>query len=217
MIYLEDQYLWSAAVTRGHLREALERSPELRVIAVVPRYPDQDGRISGPPARYAQLRGAADLLRRRIGSAVYDLENEDGVPIYVHAKVCIVDDEWFDLRLGQLQPPVLDQRQRTDLRGGELRRPGRGRCASELWSEHLGTDDPTSTRSAASTNWQEQAAALDDWHADWLPWATTTRPDPPAQPRARHPPPVPLGTPARPTTSTTPTAAPARCGAEHAF
>ncbi len=73
-----------------------DRSAELRVIAVVPRYPDSDGRFTGPPARYAQLQ-ALDALRAVAPDrvAVYDLENADGVPIYVHAKVCVVDDEWF--------------------------------------------------------------------------------------------------------------------------
>ena len=27
--------------------------------------------------------------------AVFDLENADGVPIYVHAKICVVDDVWL--------------------------------------------------------------------------------------------------------------------------
>lgn len=34
LIYVEDQYLWSALVAQG-IRDALERSPALRVIVVV--------------------------------------------------------------------------------------------------------------------------------------------------------------------------------------
>ena len=27
--------------------------------------------------------------------AVFDLENAQGIPIYVHAKVCVIDDVWM--------------------------------------------------------------------------------------------------------------------------
>jgi phosphatidylserine/phosphatidylglycerophosphate/cardiolipin synthase-like enzyme len=43
-----------------------------------------------------QLR-AIGMLRRaapdRVG--IFDLENSQGTPIYVHAKICIIDDTWF--------------------------------------------------------------------------------------------------------------------------
>ncbi|MDP9418293.1 MAG: phospholipase, partial [Actinomycetota bacterium] len=95
LIYLEDQYLWSEPVARG-IADALEASPELHVIAVVPRYPDADDRFAGPPQRFGQLR-AMRLLQATAPDrfAVYDIENSAGVAIYVHAKVCIVDDVWF--------------------------------------------------------------------------------------------------------------------------
>ena len=94
LVYLEDQYLWSTAVV-SVLADALRDNPGLHLIAVIPRFPDQDGRLSTPP----NLVGRADALAllyaaggRRV--AVYGLENSAGTPIYVHAKVCIVDDIW---------------------------------------------------------------------------------------------------------------------------
>src|SRR5206468_2968996 len=45
LIYLEDQFLWSTEVA-GVFAEALRRNPELRLIAVVPRHCDQDGRAA---------------------------------------------------------------------------------------------------------------------------------------------------------------------------
>src|SRR4029450_7274 len=77
------------------LAAALRRSPDLHLIAVVPRYPDQDGRMSGPPNRIGQ-QGARGTVRAAGGDrvAVYDLENQLGTPIYVHAKVCVIDDVW---------------------------------------------------------------------------------------------------------------------------
>jgi len=94
LIYLEDQYLWSAEVVEA-LARALAERPELRLIAIIPRFPDQDGRLSMPP----NLIGRVDALRilRKAGVgrvAIYGLENEAGTPVYVHAKVCVVDDTW---------------------------------------------------------------------------------------------------------------------------
>jgi phosphatidylserine/phosphatidylglycerophosphate/cardiolipin synthase-like enzyme len=95
LVYLEDQYLWSDTVART-LAQALRSTPGLQVIAVVPRFPDQDGPVSGPPNRLGQL-AAMRLLSDAGGArfAVYDLQNEAGTPIYVHAKVCIIDDTWM--------------------------------------------------------------------------------------------------------------------------
>ena len=68
----------------------------MRVIAVVPRYPDADGRFSGPANRLGQIQAMRMLQASAPGRvAVYDVENAAGVPIYVHAKICIVDDVWF--------------------------------------------------------------------------------------------------------------------------
>ena len=94
LIYLEDQYLWSEEVVKV-LADALRDTPRLHLIAVIPRFPDQDGRISTPPNLIGRV-DALDLLYAAGGSrvAVYGLENAGGIPIYVHAKVCIVDDTW---------------------------------------------------------------------------------------------------------------------------
>jgi hypothetical protein len=61
LVYIEDQYLWGTLVAEA-LAAALRNSPELRVIIVVPRYPDRDGRISGRAARAAQWRAINQLL-----------------------------------------------------------------------------------------------------------------------------------------------------------
>jgi phosphatidylserine/phosphatidylglycerophosphate/cardiolipin synthase-like enzyme len=94
LIYLEDQYLWSPQVV-SCFAEALRDQPELRLIAVVPRYPDQPGTIGGVPQLLGRARAVEDL--RAAGGdrfAVYSPENRAGTPVYVHAKVCVIDDEW---------------------------------------------------------------------------------------------------------------------------
>ena len=92
LVYIEDQYLWSRHAAQA-LADVLRREPELHVVAVVPRYPDRGGRASSAAARLGRVR-AIDTLRGAGGDrvAVYDLENTEGTPIYVHAKVCVIDD-----------------------------------------------------------------------------------------------------------------------------
>jgi phosphatidylserine/phosphatidylglycerophosphate/cardiolipin synthase-like enzyme len=162
LIYIEDQYLWSSVVAEG-LCEALERSPELRVIAVVPRYPDADGRFSGPPARYGQLQ-ALDMLHTVAPDrfAVYDLENSAGTPIYVHAKVCVVDDEWFTCGSDNFNRRswTNDSELTCAVVGDGLARSVR----EELWSEHLGVE-PELDPVKGFEQWQVAADALDSWHA----------------------------------------------------
>lgn len=94
LIYLEDQYLWSREVVRC-FADALRRHTQLRLIAVIPRYPDQDGGASMPPnliGRRQALIALHAAAPDRV--AVYSPENRAGTPVYVHAKVCIVDDVW---------------------------------------------------------------------------------------------------------------------------
>jgi phosphatidylserine/phosphatidylglycerophosphate/cardiolipin synthase-like enzyme len=94
LIYVEDQYLWSSDVL-ACFADALARNPELLLIAVIPHFPDQDGRLSRSMT-FAGRQQALDLLDAagpgRV--SVYGLENRHGTPVYVHAKVCVIDDVW---------------------------------------------------------------------------------------------------------------------------
>ncbi|MDP9028712.1 MAG: phospholipase D-like domain-containing protein [Actinomycetota bacterium] len=183
-IYIEDQYLWSREVAAVFAR-ALERNPELQLIAVVPRYPDADGALAGPPIRIGQLR-AIEMLRRvapgRVG--IFDLENSTGSPIYVHAKICIIDDTWFTCGSdnfnrrswttdSELTCAVIDHASGR-LEGGDMGVDGHepGGLARDLrmqlWAEHLGlrADDPVLGNPAAGLDlWTVRAEALDGWHA----------------------------------------------------
>ena len=94
LIYLEDQYLWSREVA-DLFAEALRAAPELHLIAVVPRHPDVDGRLALPPNQIGREE-AISVCRRAAPDRVhiFDLENHAGTPVYVHAKVCVIDDAW---------------------------------------------------------------------------------------------------------------------------
>ena len=97
LIYLEDQYIWSPHVVCV-FADALAANPDLRMIAVVPQFPDRDSPAYNAPQLLARGRSLEQLARaggERV--AVYGLENPAGIPVYVHAKVCVVDDEWTSI------------------------------------------------------------------------------------------------------------------------
>jgi phosphatidylserine/phosphatidylglycerophosphate/cardiolipin synthase-like enzyme len=94
LIYLEDQYMWSAEVARL-FAEALTEHPELHLVVVVPRFPDQEGAFAERPELVGRWQ-ALEMCRKAGANRVhvFDLENDSGKPVYVHAKVCVVDDVW---------------------------------------------------------------------------------------------------------------------------
>jgi phosphatidylserine/phosphatidylglycerophosphate/cardiolipin synthase-like enzyme len=182
LVYVEDQYLWSREVAEA-FADALRRHPSLRVIAVLPHHPDQDGRFSLPPNLAGRDRALSTL--RAAGAdrvAVYGVENAAGTPIYVHAKVCVVDDTWasigsdnFNRRSwthdSELSAAVLDStrdgRSPTDPGGlGDGARPYARDLRLRLMSEHLelaegdGIVDPRDAFAAA----RDSATALQSWY-----------------------------------------------------
>jgi phosphatidylserine/phosphatidylglycerophosphate/cardiolipin synthase-like enzyme len=182
LLYIEDQYFWSRDVGSA-LADALRRSPELRVIVVVPRFPDRDGPVSGPPHRLGQRR-SLEVVRAAGGDrvAIFDIENEAGRPIYVHAKVVVIDDEVALLGSdnlnrrswthdSELSIAVFDDERdgrAPDDPGGEGR--GARRFARDLRlqlaREHLGvgTDDGLLDPGETFERWRGSARALDAWH-----------------------------------------------------
>jgi phosphatidylserine/phosphatidylglycerophosphate/cardiolipin synthase-like enzyme len=184
LVYIEDQYLWGTLVADA-LAAALRRSPQLRMMIVVPRHPDRDGRIAGRAARAAQWRAIDNLVGAggpRV--AVYNLENERGTPVYVHAKAVIVDDVWAMVGSANLNRrswthdselacAVLDQqcdpRPPTDPGGlGDGARVFARQLRLRLWREHLGLADDADTRLldpvAGFEAWRASAARLQAWH-----------------------------------------------------
>lgn len=185
LVYIEDQYLWSAAVAET-LAEALRLHPDLRLIVVVPRFPERGGPLSEPPELVGHEQ-AVGLVRRAGGDrvAVYDLENDEGEPVYVHAKACIVDDVWatvgsdnLNLRSwthdSELSCAVLDETlDRRDPRDPAGMGDGARVFARELRlclaAEHLGRspDDPDLVDPARAFDaWRATAHALDQWYLD---------------------------------------------------
>ncbi|HET9893833.1 MAG TPA: phospholipase D family protein [Streptosporangiaceae bacterium] len=177
LIYLEDQYLWSKPVA-AVLAAALRDNPGLRLIAVLPRFPDQDGKLSEPPNLIGRVQ-ALKLLRAAGGDrvGVYSLENSHGTPIYVHAKVCIVDDAWATVGSDNFN-------RRSWTHDSELTcavlgfGAGQGACAGlgtgfgaalrqALGREHLGcgpSDLALASGAGMFEAFRRAAALLDEWH-----------------------------------------------------
>ena len=186
LVYLEDQYLWSLDAARA-LADALKRHRTLRVVAVVPRYPDRDGRAASAAASIGRER-VTKMLRRAGGDrvAIFDLENADGTPVYVHAKVCIVDDVWSVVGSDNLNrrswthdsevscsviDATRDERAPVDPGGfGDGARRLARATRLRLWREHLGRvsddDDDLIDSATGFDALIHSARALDDWHAN---------------------------------------------------
>lgn len=172
LIYLEDQYLWSKRVA-NLFAAALAENPHLHLVAVVPRYPDVDGQLSLPPnlvGRHQAIDACRSVSPQRVH--VFDVENHEGTPVYVHAKVCVIDDIWASVGSdnlnrrswthdSELSCAVLDDT-------GEFARDLRLRLLREHLdraadgSEDDGLADPGSVVEAIEAS----AHALEDWHTN---------------------------------------------------
>ncbi len=94
LIYIEDQYLWGHEVGEV-LTEALRANPDLHVMAVLPLFTDQASFLARSPQMLGRARAIRSMMDAAPGRvAVYGPENHEGTPVYVHAKVCVMDDLW---------------------------------------------------------------------------------------------------------------------------
>jgi phosphatidylserine/phosphatidylglycerophosphate/cardiolipin synthase-like enzyme len=165
--------------------EALTSNPQLHLLAVVPRYFDQAGALTLPPNQVGRDHAVSALLEAggdRV--AIFDVENRLGVPVYVHAKVCVIDDVWtsvgsdnFNRRSwshdSEIACAVIDElrdpREPIDPAGlGDGARTYARDLRLRLWREHLGRpegDDRDLLDPALAVERFHQAAeVLERWH-----------------------------------------------------
>src|ERR1700730_17198021 len=157
LIYLEDQFLWSKEVAET-FAAALVACPSLHIIAVVPRFFDQGSTLTLRPNQVGREQAVGVLLDAggdRV--AIYDIENSEGTPIYVHAKISVIDDVWasvgsdnFNRRSwshdSEISCAVIDDerdgRSPVDPAGlGDGARKFARELRLKLWREHLGRED----------------------------------------------------------------------------
>jgi len=133
-IYLENQFLWSPEIIEI-LREKLRRPPSdrFRILLVLPVKP-ATGRDDTRGA-LAELVEADRDAGRFLACTLYARHGALSDPVYVHAKVGIVDDSWLTVGSANLNEHSLfnDTEMNVVTRDPRLARETRIR----LWAEHL--------------------------------------------------------------------------------
>jgi phosphatidylserine/phosphatidylglycerophosphate/cardiolipin synthase-like enzyme len=145
LIYFESQFLWSPELV-DVLAAKLRRPPadDFRLVVVLPAHP-KNGQ--------EDTRGQLGVLAAADGGAGRFLpctlwQPGDGAdPVYVHAKIGIVDDRWLTLGSANLNEHSFfnDTEMNVVTHDPELARGVRLR----LWSEHLGCEPGELTGDAA--------------------------------------------------------------------
>jgi phosphatidylserine/phosphatidylglycerophosphate/cardiolipin synthase-like enzyme len=163
LIYLEDQYLWSRSVAETFV-QALRANPGLRLVAVLPLHSDQDGRMSLPPNMIGRQQALTMLEQAAPGRvAFYGPENRDGVPVYVHAKVCVIDDTWASVGSDNFNRRSWTHD--SEMSAAVCHPDYAWNLRRELGREHLETDDDALLcPEVVFDSFARSAAALQDWH-----------------------------------------------------
>jgi phosphatidylserine/phosphatidylglycerophosphate/cardiolipin synthase-like enzyme len=137
LVYLESQFLWSPElvfVLADKLRDPPH--PDFRAIAVLPARPNNGG--DDTRGQLGVLidadKKSGDDTCRFLACTLYQ-PGAGGKPVYVHAKIGIVDDRWLTLGSANLNEHSLfnDTEVNVVLHDEELARETRLR----LWAEHL--------------------------------------------------------------------------------
>jgi phosphatidylserine/phosphatidylglycerophosphate/cardiolipin synthase-like enzyme len=184
LVYIEDQFLWSTEVAEI-IAAALVASPSLHLVVVLPRFFDQASTLTLVPNQVGRER-AVRVLMDAAGDrvAIYDIENAEGVPVYVHAKITVIDDVWtsigsdnFNRRSWSHDSEIscaviddeLDGREPIDPAGlGDRARRFARDVRLQLWREHLGRQDADDADlrdpTEAVAKFREVALALERWH-----------------------------------------------------
>ena len=142
-IYLENQYLWSEEIVAA-LIDALARNRDrlFRIVVVLPAHADF-GKYDNDK-QIARLR-EADAGRGQFHAySLYSSGPAAGrfgfgfVPVYVHAKVAIIDDEWFMVGSANLNRRGLATD--SEMNAHSIDAAGARALRLRLWAEHLRTE-----------------------------------------------------------------------------
>jgi phosphatidylserine/phosphatidylglycerophosphate/cardiolipin synthase-like enzyme len=132
-VYIENQFLWSPEIV-AVLVDKLRRPPSdrFRVLAVLPAHPK-----NGADDTRGQLGvlAEADDAGRFLACGIYSRSGPRSSPVYVHAKVAIVDDAWLTVGSANLNEHSLFND--TEMNLITCERDIAGAVRRRLWSEHL--------------------------------------------------------------------------------
>lgn len=132
-IYLENQFLWSPEVV-DVLAYKLQNPPsdDFRVLLLLPSRPSNGADTTR--GQLGRLLEADDSANRLLATTISGYRDVDSVPVYVHAKIGVVDDRWLTVGSANLNEHSLfnDTELNVVTCDGALARDTRLR----LWSEH---------------------------------------------------------------------------------
>jgi phosphatidylserine/phosphatidylglycerophosphate/cardiolipin synthase-like enzyme len=137
LIYLENQFLWSPEVV-SVLEDKLRDPPtdDFRVVVLLPARANNGA--DDPRGMLGRLVAADDGGRRLLAATIQSRTGERSGPLYVHAKIGIVDDAWLAVGSANLNEHSLFNDTEVDVVtcDAALARDTRLR----LWAEHLERD-----------------------------------------------------------------------------
>jgi phosphatidylserine/phosphatidylglycerophosphate/cardiolipin synthase-like enzyme len=134
LIYLENQFLWSPEIT-AVLEGKLRRPPseDFRIVVVLPAKPN-NGR-DDTRGMLGRLVSADDGNGRLLAATIQSRTGEESGPLYVHAKIGIVDDAWLAVGSANLNEHSLFNDSEVDVITCDPRLARDTRL--RLWAEHL--------------------------------------------------------------------------------
>lgn len=134
LVYLENQFLWSPEIT-DVLIDKLRTPPheDFRVVLVLPRRPSNGADTTR--GQLGRLVAADESGRRLVATTLTSHDHEHAVPVYVHAKLGIVDDRWLTVGSANLNEHSLFNDTEVNIVTDDPEVVRRTRL--RLWSEHL--------------------------------------------------------------------------------
>jgi phosphatidylserine/phosphatidylglycerophosphate/cardiolipin synthase-like enzyme len=135
LIYLENQFLWSPEIAEILIDKLCDPpADDFRLVLLLPRKPSNGADTTR--GQLGRLMDADDGNHRLLATTLSTHDGDASAPVYVHAKLGIVDDEWMTIGSANLNEHSLfnDTEVNVATDDRELIRATRLR----LWSEHLG-------------------------------------------------------------------------------
>lgn len=134
LVYLENQFLWSPEITEV-LIDKLRDPPDdrFRVVLLLPRKPSNGADTTR--GQLSRLLDADDGGHRLLAVTLTSHDGDNSVPVYVHAKLGIVDDTWMTVGSANLNEHSLFNDTEANLVTDDEKLIRQTRL--RLWAEHL--------------------------------------------------------------------------------
>lgn len=133
-VYLENQFLWSPEIADALIEKLCDPPDDrFRIVLLLPRKPSNGADTTR--GQLGRLLDADDGNHRLLATTISAHDGERSAPVYVHAKLAIVDDAWMTIGSANLNEHSLfnDTEVNIATDDAELIRATRLR----LWAEHL--------------------------------------------------------------------------------